>query len=131
MSLSNQLKDICEHRERNFYRTELQLYPITKILSFLSDAHSQILNNYANYNHWLEADNETKMLLLHSILPKMKYDSRKVFGRYVKKQKKPKTTKLDKQENWVMQVFDVSRKTAKEYLQDEKFLEVVKRKMKP
>lgn len=130
MGLERFLKDVCEHREAEYHNIDFPIYPCIRFLSFISPVHARLLNTLCNSEIWYKANNQTKLKLLQTIVPKLEFNKKTIYNNYVKKPEAEKKPKLEKQIDWVAQVFVVSKKQASEYLKNEKFLEVVKKKMK-
>lgn len=79
-----------------------------------------------NYPHWVDADEDIKLKLLQTILPKVNYDYHKLFGGYVKKPKvETKVKSFDSIEK-LCKIFEISKKEAEAYLEDENVEEIIK-----
>lgn len=126
MTLTDHLKNIAEHNKTSVYKGEdVPLYMVNRFFSFVSDAHCQILNTMVNFDHWNEVDNELKMKLMRSVIPKTKYNYYKLFGKYIKNPSIEKKTKNLKAIKTLCELYEISKKEAEEYLEQDGVEELV------
>lgn len=129
--MDKHLKMTLEHTDLPLYCERYQLYTTMHILSFMSPAHAMLYNEVVNHQHWFNCpDDEAQLAIMRFCTPKTKYNRYRVWENFVKKPKQEKVTKLTKYEDWLMTVYEIPRKTAQLYLEDEKVLEEVKERMK-
>jgi len=86
-----------------------------------------VINNFANYQHWVDVDSEIQQLLLHTMFPKRPYHYGKLFGGYIKKLQIAKDSKIEACVDYVMKYFMINSEEAKAYLQKDDFREAVEK----
>jgi hypothetical protein len=127
MTLTDHLKNVAEHRKEPVYHGEkFPLFLVNRFFSFVSDPHCRILNQMINYPHWTNVDEETKLKLLQSVLPKVKYNYYSLFSGYVKKPKIERKIKSVDNIERLCKMFEISKKEAEAYLEDENVEELIK-----
>jgi len=125
MSLSKYLEDIITHKTAPIYYETFPMFPVIRFLSYNNRAFAKMLNTTVNNSFWHERSNNTKVSVLQSILPKTRYDARRIFSSYNKAPKVESVHASDESIKWVMTVFDVSSARAAEYLENANFSDAV------
>ena len=120
-----------EHSVIPLYNEKYNMYPVMHIISFLTPSHAILYNTFANYKHWIDCkDDKAQLAIMQTATPKMKFNRNKIWNCFVKKPKQDKTKTYEKEENYLMYLYEISRKTAKLYLEIDGVLDEVKDKIK-
>jgi hypothetical protein len=128
--MKNFYKATLEHTPLVSYNEKYPLFPIMSVLSFMSPTHAQIYNNLVNHQHWFSSDSSAQLSIMQVCTPKTKFNYNTLFKNYVKKPPKEKTPDTTKPENWLMKIYDVPRRVAKQYLMVEGVMEEVRSRLK-